>query len=214
MRRIVAATIALLATLSAAHAAPICALIGDSIAEDLRSFFRECHSSVKLGIGTRAIAALVPAHADLIIVSAGSNDYLDPGLLSRMQAVRSRAGAARVIWIRPVPKIAADAVDTVARAHNDAVVPFVVSPRDRERLHPQSNKALAADIRRHFQRQLPGKYGLASAPTQVGDLSERGKVTMMRVHARARMGPRPRVASGERTSHATQYREDTHNAYR
>ena len=40
MRRIVAAAISLLATLSAAHAAPTCALIGDSIAEDLRSFFR------------------------------------------------------------------------------------------------------------------------------------------------------------------------------
>src|SRR5215471_1038698 len=160
MRLVVAAAITLLATLSSAHAAPICALIGDSIAEDLRSFFRECQASVKLGIGTKAIAALVPAHADLIVVSAGSNDYLDPGLHSRLQAVRSRAGAARVIWIRPAPKSAAAAVDSVAHAHGDTVVPFVVSPRDRERLHPQSNQALAADIRRHFQRQLPGKYGL------------------------------------------------------
>ena len=156
----------------------------------------------------------MPAHADLIIVSAGSNDYLDPGLVTRLQTLRSRAGAARVIWIRPAPKIAADAVDTVARAHNDAVVPFVLSPRDRERLHPQSNSVLAADIRRHFQRQLPGKYGVASAPTRVGDLSARGKATMMRVHSRARMGQSPRAASGARTSHATQQREDSHHAYR
>jgi hypothetical protein len=155
IRLLVAATISLLATLTASHASATCALIGDSIAEDLRSFFRECHANVKLGIGTKAIAALVPAHADVIIVSAGSNDYLDPGLLGRLQAVRSRAGAARVIWIRPAPKSAGAAVDTVAHAHGDAVVPFVVSRTDRERLHPQSNPTLAADIRRHLQSDVP-----------------------------------------------------------
>jgi hypothetical protein len=161
MRLPVTAAIFLLATMTAAHAAPSCALIGDSIAEDLRSFFRECHSSVKIGIGTRAITALVPAHTDLIIVSAGSNDYLDPGLVSRMQALRSRAGSAKVIWIRPAPKVAAAAVDTVAHAHGDAVVPFVVAPTDREHLHPRSNRALAADIRQHFASTLPdGRKGI------------------------------------------------------
>jgi hypothetical protein len=152
---LVAATIALPATLSTSRASATCALVGDSIAEDLRGFFRECQANVKLGIGTKAIAALVPARADVIIVSAGSNDYLDPGLLGRLQAVRSRAGAARVIWIRPAPKSACDAVDTVARAHGDAVVPFVVSRTDRERLHPQSNPTLAADIRRYLQSSFP-----------------------------------------------------------
>jgi hypothetical protein len=211
MRLPVAAAITLLATLTAAYAAPTCALIGDSIAEDLRSFFRECHSSVKLGIGTKAIAALMPAHADLIIVSAGSNDYLDPGLLTRLKALRSRAGGARVIWIRPAPQSAADAVDRVALAHGDAVVPFVVSPRDRERLHPQSNKALAADIRRHFQR--PGKDGVASTSKRFADLSARGKATMMGVHVRSRRGP-SRHRAWRSTSHATQYRPDPHDAYR
>jgi hypothetical protein len=214
LRLPVAAAVTLLAAVAAVHAAPTCALIGDSIAEDLRSFFPECHSNVKLGIGTKGIAALVPTHTDLIIVSAGSNDYLDPGLLSRLQAVRSRVAEARVIWIRPAPKRAADAVDTVARAHGDTVVPFVLSPRDRERLHPQSNKTLAGDIRRHFQLQRPGKYGLASAPSRVAGLSAPGKATMMRVHSRARMGHGPRATSGARTSHATQQREDSHHAYR
>jgi hypothetical protein len=211
MRLLAAATIAFLATSTPSHAAATCALIGDSIAEDLRSFFRECQASVKLGIGTKAIAALVPAHAALIVVSAGSNDYLDPGLLSRLQALRSRAGSARVIWIRPAPQSAAAAVDTVAHAHGDAVVPFVVSPRDRERLHPQSNLALAADIRRHFQR--PGKDGIASTPTRVADLSAPGKATMMPVHFRARTGPSPH-RTRRSTSHATQHRADPHDAYR
>ena len=34
----------------------------------------------------------------------------------------------------------------VAQAHGDAVVPFEVSPRDREHIHPQSNRALWAGI--------------------------------------------------------------------
>jgi hypothetical protein len=151
----VAAAIALLATLPTSNAAATCALIGDSIAQDLREFFRECDAHVKLGIGTKAIAALMPAHVDVIIVSAGSNDYLTPGLLARLQAVRSRAGAVRVIWIRPAPKSAADAVDAVAHAHGDTVVPFAVSRRDREHLHPQSNETLAADISRHLRSSFP-----------------------------------------------------------
>lgn len=145
-----ATTLALLFLRSSAPAAASCALIGDSIAADLRPFLRECGFAGRTGIGTAAIVSLVPRNAGVIVVSAGSNDYLTPGLLGRLQALRSRAASARVIWIRPVPQIAGSAVDTVAQSHGDAVVPFVVSRTDRERLHPQSNRDLAADIRRHF----------------------------------------------------------------
>ncbi len=150
MRLLAAATIALLAVLTASPASATCAVIGDSIAEDLQGFFRECRAAVKIGIGTAAIAALVPSRADVIVVSAGSNDYLTPGLPARLQALRSRAGAARVIWIRPAPHVAAAAVDAVASAHGDPVVPFAVSRTDRQHIHPQSASALAAEIRRHF----------------------------------------------------------------
>jgi len=150
VRPLLATIVALLLLQSARPASARCALIGDSIAEDLRPFLRECGYSGRLGIGTAAIIPLVPSNADVIIVSAGSNDYLTPGLLGRMQALRARAGSAQVIWIRPIPQIAATAVDAVAQAHGDAVVPFVVSRTDRERLHPQSNDTLAADIRKRF----------------------------------------------------------------
>jgi hypothetical protein len=150
MRLLIAAALALPAVLAASQASASCAVIGDSIAEDLRGSFRECQIDVKIGIGTAKIASLVPSHADVIVVSAGSNDYLTPGVLARLQALRARAGSARVIWIRPVPQAAADAVDTVAKAHGDAVVAFDVSRSDREHIHPQSSKALAADIRRYF----------------------------------------------------------------
>jgi hypothetical protein len=149
MRLLIAAALALPAVLAASHASASCAVIGDSIAEDLRGSFRECQADVKIGVGTAKIASRVP-HADVIIVSAGSNDYLTPGVQARLQALRARAGSARVIWIRPVPQAAADAVDAVAKAHGDAVVPFDVSRSDRQHIHPQSSKTLAADIRKHF----------------------------------------------------------------
>jgi len=150
MRLLVAAAFAALAIPTAAHASTTCALVGDSIAEELRGFFRECRADTKIGIGTAKVAARMPRDAALIVVSAGSNDYRTPGLLARLRTLRSRAGAARVIWIRPAPASATAAVDTVAHAHGDAVVAFAVSRTDREHLHPQSSRTLAADIRRHF----------------------------------------------------------------
>jgi hypothetical protein len=143
-------TLALLFLRSATPASATCALIGDSIAADLHTLLRECRFAGRIGIGTAAIVSLVPSNAEVIVVSTGSNDYLTPGLLARLQALRTRAGSARVIWIRPIPRVAATAVDAVAQAHGDAVVSFVVSPTDRERLHPQSSSALAAEIRKHF----------------------------------------------------------------
>jgi hypothetical protein len=150
MRLLLATTLALLLIRSATPASATCAVIGDSIAQGLRPSFRECGFAVQIGIGTAAITSRVPGNADVIVVSAGSNDYLTPGLLARLQALRSRAGSARVIWIRPIPQVAAAAVDTVAQANGDAVVPFVMSPADRLRVHPQSSGTLAAEIRRHF----------------------------------------------------------------
>jgi hypothetical protein len=150
MRCLVTATVVLLLFQSPLRAGVSCAVVGDSIAEGLQGSLRECRFNTKIGIGTAALISRVPANAGVIVVSAGSNDYLTPGLPARLQALRARVGSARVIWIRPIPKIAAAAVDAVAQSHGDPVVGFVVSPTDRLRLHPQSSVALATEIRRHF----------------------------------------------------------------
>jgi hypothetical protein len=150
MRFLLAAALAFLAALAPSRASATCAVIGDSVAEDLRPFFRECQISTQVGIGTAAITARVPARADVIVVSTGSNDYLTPGLPGRLQALRARAGSARVIWIRPVPQSAAAAVEAVASAHGDAVVAFEASRTDSQHIHPQSSATLAAAVRSHF----------------------------------------------------------------
>ena len=93
VRLLLGTTLALL-FLSATPASAACALIGDSIAADLRPFLRECRFAGRIGIGTAAIVSLVPSNAEVIVVSAGTNDYLTPGVLTRLQALRSRAGSA------------------------------------------------------------------------------------------------------------------------
>ena len=150
MRLLIAAALAIPAIMIASRASATCAVIGDSIAVGLGGYFRECRTDAKIGIGTKAIAARMTGRADVIILSAGSNDYATPGLLGRLKALRSRARSARVIWIRPAPWSAAAGVETVAHAHGDAVVAFAVSPTDRAHLHPKSSGALARDIRRRF----------------------------------------------------------------
>ena len=200
VRRLLATIVALLLLQSARPASARCALIGDSIAEDLRPFLRECGYSGRLGIGTAAIIPLVPSNADVIIVSAGSNDYLTPGLLGRMQALRARAGSAQVIWIRPIPQIAATSVDAVAQAHGDAVVPFVVSRTDRERLHPQSNDTLAADIRKRFTAGAAPQNPSSEKSSSESNLNPRtvGAARMShddRSHNRRRRLPAARSAS-------------------
>ena len=66
MRFLAAAALAFPSVLAASHASATCALIGDSIAAELREFFRECHVDVKIGIGTAAIASRVPDRADVM----------------------------------------------------------------------------------------------------------------------------------------------------
>ena len=116
----------------------------------MHAYFRDCRFETKIGIGSAALAARVPRGVDIVVVSAGSNDYESPRLIESLKAVRARAGAARVIWVRPIPRRAAEAVDAVANLHGDAVVSFAVSSTDRERLHPRSNSALASSIRKQF----------------------------------------------------------------
>jgi hypothetical protein len=54
MRLLIAATLAIPAIMAASHASATCAVIGDSIAAGLRSYFRECRTDAKIGIGTKA----------------------------------------------------------------------------------------------------------------------------------------------------------------
>lgn len=133
--------------LSAALFVPIaaraeCILIGDSIAYEVARFVPECRRDAWSGLRSDEIIARVHP-ADVLVVSAGTNDWNNPDLEKNLRAIRSKASA-KVVWISPDPPVGAAAVRRVAKAHGDRIIRFAVSD---DKVHPASYAALADQIR-------------------------------------------------------------------
>ena len=123
-----------------------CAIVGDSIAEAMNSYFPACLHDDKIGISSAAVIGRVHS-ADVLVISAGSNDPDNPKLLQNLRAIRTKA-TGKVIWISPRAErypTAAKAVTTVASEHGDKVVMFHAS---NDGTHPKYNGQVAAAIRK------------------------------------------------------------------
>jgi hypothetical protein len=136
------AALALLASGAPACAQHPCLIAGDSIAVDIGRHAPQCVTDARIGIGSAAIVARVTP-ARLVVISAGSNDPDNPRLAKNLEAMRARAGDARVVWIVPVDPRAAAAVMAVARAHGDRAVPFIAA---RDHVHPKCPRCVAQFI--------------------------------------------------------------------
>ncbi len=119
-----------------------CLIAGDSIAVGVAPYLPRCAVNAKVGITSTAIIRRVGA-ANLLIISAGSNDPRNPRLINNLKSIRAKA-TGRVIWIQPIDPVAAAAVRRVAALHGDHVVTF--SPA-RDHVHPASDKTLATRVR-------------------------------------------------------------------
>lgn len=131
-------------TTSQAGAAERCHVAGDSIAVGV-SHYLPCSHNAKGGIPSVAVIGRVKA-GTVNIISAGSNDALNPNLASNLLQIRQRANS--VIWILPIHKRAAAIVRKVAAGGNDQVVTFIPS---RDNVHPRSYRELAAAIKKHLK---------------------------------------------------------------
>jgi hypothetical protein len=126
-----------------------CLIVGDCIAtrpHGLGARFSKCDVAAKVGLSSGKIVPLVPDGTALkwLVLSAGSNNPLDPRLEADLLAMRVRArNAHRVIWVLPIHPAAAKAVRSVAEKYGDAVVSFTPG---RDRVHPKSYGALARDV--------------------------------------------------------------------
>lgn len=146
----IAIVLLLLDGIKLAFSAERCAVIGDSIAEGIQSYFPECRQNTKIGISTPAIIARMRATgttAELVIISAGSNDADSFGLLRQLPAnlaVLRKLASGRVVWIAPINKRASEAVRAIADAHKDAIASFAPAS---DKVHPRNNAALASVIR-------------------------------------------------------------------
>jgi hypothetical protein len=127
--------------LSPAKEARTCAIVGDSIALGIGAELPACRHNAEIGIPSDAVIARVDRAAEINIVSAGSNDPLNPMLHDNLERIRDRAR--RVIWILPIHVRARAAVAAVAAVHGDRVIAF--APRD-DQVHPLSYAALAQAV--------------------------------------------------------------------
>jgi hypothetical protein len=112
-----------------------CFIVGDSIAlgtataEGLKPSHKPaCNYDAKIGIPSAQVVGKVRTNdyartADLVVVSAGSNDPYNPRLANNLQAIRDHLGH-RVLWIVPVNPRAAMLVRIVAQHNGDGVVSF------------------------------------------------------------------------------------------
>lgn len=129
-----------------------CVIAGDSIAvgtgyaEGLKTSRRPpCNVDAKIGIPSAQVIGRVHA-ADLLVISAGSNDPDNPNLEKNLEEIRSKA-TGRVLWIVPVPKRAAAIVRKVAAIHHDGTISFAPG---RDGLHPHSYAPIIREVERRL----------------------------------------------------------------
>lgn len=115
-----------------------CAVVGDSIALGVGTELHRCVVDATVGIPSADVIGRVQ-HANVLVVSAGSNDARSPALEHNLRAIRAKASS-KVIWISPMDPVAAAAVRRVARLHGDQVVHFTPRP---DNIHPRSYPTLA-----------------------------------------------------------------------
>jgi hypothetical protein len=122
-----------------------CAVVGDSIADMVAPYFHECSINAHIGDTSIKIVGRM-RDADLVVLSAGSNDYDNPSLERNLRMIRKKS-LHKVIWILPINPRAASIVERVALDYKDSVVRF--SP-GHDNVHPKDPKALANVIRQYF----------------------------------------------------------------
>ena len=123
-----------------------CAVVGDSIALMIAPFLDRCVVDAKVGEHVAQIVGRVH-DADVVVVSAGSNDADYNDLAANLEKVRAKCSH-RVLWILPALDRPRRLVTAIALKHGDAAVSFVADPKDG--VHPLRPARLALDIRSEF----------------------------------------------------------------
>lgn len=109
-----------------------CLIAGDSIAAGIH--YPSCTVNAKIGIPSAAIVSRV-SDADLVVISAGSNDPDNPHLIANLRAMRAKIKHGRALWIVPMHPKAAAAVRLVANESSDGMVTFAPA---RDGVHPHT----------------------------------------------------------------------------
>ena len=119
-------------------------IIGDSIAVGISAYFNFT-TYAKVG---RQTAEMIPASkisANIVIISAGSNDYPNDALTNNLNILRKNI-AAKVIWIIPNTKARYNVLK-IANKYNDLYVDLKQFGSS-DRVHPSNYNLVASEIKR------------------------------------------------------------------
>lgn len=122
-----------------------CIAVGDSIAVGIGQA-AHCTINAKVGAGSSFIANhTVSVHRNVAVISAGSNDPLNPNLSKNLEKIRSKINASTVIWVLPYNRKAAMIVKSVANRHGDRYIDLA-SVKTNDGVHPSSYMSLVKRI--------------------------------------------------------------------
>jgi hypothetical protein len=124
-------------------AAASCQIVGDSIAVGTSWALPGCRVNAKVGIPSYQVIARTASGYDWTVISAGSNDPLNPMLEANLRAIRKKAGGPS-IWIVPQSTQAAATVMKVAKSYREPVVHFIANKVDH--VHPVSYPMVSRDV--------------------------------------------------------------------
>jgi hypothetical protein len=118
-----------------------CLILGDSIALGAAALqalqIAGCDIRARTGASVEMIASMAPTGAyRLIILSAGSNDRLNPQRVRDLERLRTRLSGSEVVWIYPREPLVAWDVYHVARRRGDRTVD-ITKAGSKDGVHPR-----------------------------------------------------------------------------
>ena len=108
-----------------------CLILGDSIAQGVHMFRKECTAYTQAGINSSKFLkkySVQRLSAEVVVISLGTNDSDDMNTYANVKKLRKKIKAKRVYWILPVEfSKQRDHVEMVAAENDDVMIriPYV-----------------------------------------------------------------------------------------
>lgn len=122
-----------------------CIALGDSIAVGI-SQHSHCRKAAIVGVPSSKIISMAKnVSADVVVISAGSNDPNNPKLKTNLIDVRRNIKSNKIIWIVPYNERAARIVREVATIYGDGYI-SLTNHASSDRIHPKNYRLLSKDV--------------------------------------------------------------------
>ncbi len=123
-----------------------CLVVGDSIAKGVASYMPACSVAARIGASSARIKEMTPKEKyGRVIISAGSNDPLNPKLGANLFAIRKNFAGSQVTWLAPRNSRAQQRVYETAVYFKDRVV-YLSQFKSSDGIHPKNYAQVARKL--------------------------------------------------------------------